>query len=226
MVTGQHAICAATGTDTAAATGGQVRRASRSVSGGARTTMPVVARTESANANERATHGSTTSMPRTAIAMSGTPRTGRPVRCTTRTTTAITAARVIDGSGRTRTTKPSSTATATVARTIRGTPSARPSRTTRATTTAQFEPETAVRCVSADVSIACSVSGSSPDRSPIASPRRSAPPGSGRPVVTVTKAARATALTPRTPVGPAVVSIGPWAKTTTDVGAPGSSAWS
>ena len=224
IVTGQHAVCAATGTATAAATGVQNRRASRSVSGGARTTMPVVASTESAKANDRAVHGSATIMPTTARAINGTPRTGRPVRCTTRTTTAITVARVIDGSGRTSTTKPSSTAIATTTRRTRGAPTARPSNTTSATSTAQFEPDTAVRCVSAEVSIACSVAGSSPDRSPIARPRSSAAPGSGRSAVTATNAARASALQPNTPCGPATTSVGPRVKWTNAVAAPGSSA--
>nr|WP_258368786.1 hypothetical protein [Curtobacterium sp. MCBD17_030] len=222
-MTGQQATCAATGTATAVATGLPTRRASRSVTGAARTTIPVVASTDSAKANERAAHGSTTSMPTAARAISGTPRTGRPVRCTTRTTIAITVARVIDGSGRTRTTNPSSTTTATAARSARGAPIARPSSTTRPTRTAQFDPETAVRWVSAEVSIACSVSASSPERSPIASPRRSAAPGSGRSAVTSTNAARATALAPSSPVGPACGVTAPRAKSTTLVGDPGSS---
>lgn len=223
IVTGQQATCAAIGIATAAAMGVQTHRASRSVSGAARTTMPTVASTDSAKANERATHGSATSMPTAARAMSGTPRTGRPLRCTTSTTIAITVARVIDGSGRTSTTNPSSTTTAAAARRTLGAPVSRPSSTTRPTSTAQFDPETAVRWVSAEVSIACSVSASSPNRSPIASPRRSAPPGSGRSAVTATNAARASALAPRSPVGPARVATAPRAKSTTLVVEPGSS---
>lgn len=226
IVTGQQATCAATGTATAAATGVQTRRRSRSVTGTARTTMPVVARTESAKANERATQGSTTSMPTAARAISGTPRTGRPVRCTSRTTIAITVARVIEGSGRTSTTNASSTTTARAARSTRGAPTVRPSSTTRPTRTAQFDPDTAVRWVSAEVSIACSVSASSPDRSPIASPRRSAPPGSGRSAVTVANAARARALTPSSPVGLLATRTVPRANSTTLVGEPGSSSCS
>lgn len=42
--------------------------------------MPLVASTDSANPNDRANQGSTTSMPIAARAMSGTPRTGRPDR--------------------------------------------------------------------------------------------------------------------------------------------------
>ncbi len=222
IVTGQHATCAATGTATAAATGGQTRRASSSVSGGARTTIPAVARTDRAKANDRAYQGSTTSIPTTARAMSGTPRTGRPDRCTTSTTTAITVARTIEGSGRTSTTKASRKPTATTARTSRSSPSARPSSTTRPTITAQFAPDTAVRWVSAVVSIAASVAGSSPLRSPIAMPRSSAAPGSGRSAVTATKACRERSVPASRPVGRSTRTE-PRRNTTKAVGDPGSS---
>nr|WP_243736451.1 hypothetical protein [Curtobacterium flaccumfaciens] len=158
------------------------------MSGGPSTTIPLVASTDRTKANERAYQGSTTSIPATARPMSGTPRTGRPVRWTTSTTIAITVARTIDGSGRTSTTNASRSTTATAARAYRGNPRARPTTTTSPTTTAQFAPDTAVRWVSAEVSIADSVSASSPLRSPIASPRRSDAPGSGRGSVTVTNA--------------------------------------
>jgi hypothetical protein len=177
IVSGQHATCAAIGTATAVATGVQQLRASSAVSGGPSTTIPEVASTDRPKANDRANHGSTTSITTAARAMSGTPRTGRPDRCTTRTTTAITLARRIDGSGRTSTTNPTRSTTASAARAPRLSPAARPRSTTRATTTAQFEPDTAVRCVSALASIAASVAGSRPLRSPIARPRSSAPPG-------------------------------------------------
>lgn len=184
--------------------------------------MPVVASTDSANPNERANQGSTTSMPIAAKAMSGTPRTGRPDRCTTSTTTAITVARTIDGSGRTSTTKASRTATADAARMPRGAPQSRPTTTTRPTTTAQFDPDTAVRWVSADVSMAASVSGARPERSPIARPRRSAAPGSGRPAVARTKAWRAASVAPSSPPGGSVVGA-PRTKSTNAVAAPGTS---
>jgi hypothetical protein len=199
------------------------RFASRSVNGGPSTTIPAVASTESAKANERATQGSATSIPSAASAISGTPRTGRPVRCTRRPTTAIADALVIEGSGRTSTTNPSSTPIAATDRTARGTPTDRPSSTTSATMTAQFDPDTAVRCVSADVSMARSVSGSSPDRSPIASPRSSAAPGSGRSSVTSRKADRAAAVPPSRPCGGSVTTTPPRLNRTNAVTPPGSS---
>ncbi|AOX66983.1 hypothetical protein BJK06_15760 [Curtobacterium sp. BH-2-1-1] len=145
IVTGQQASCAATGIASAAATGVHIRRANSAVSGGPSTTIPLVASTDRANANDRAYQGSTTSIPTTARAISGTPRTGRPARCTTSTTTAITVARTIEGSGRTSTTNASRSAIATTARPARGRPTTRPSTTTSPTITAQFAPDTAVR---------------------------------------------------------------------------------
>lgn len=171
------------------------------MSGGPSTTIPLVASTDRANANDRANQGSTTSMPTAARAMSGTPRTGRPARCTTSTTIAITVARTIEGSGRTSTTNTRSTPTAAAARGPLGRPQARPRTTTSPTTTAQFAPDTAVRCVSAEVSIAASVVGSRPERSPIASPRSSAAPGCGRSAVARTKACRAVSVPPSRPPG-------------------------
>ncbi len=193
------------------------------MSGGPSTTMPLVASTDSANPNDRANQGSTTSMPIAARAMRGTPRTGRPDRCTTSTTTAITVARTIDGSGRTSTTNASSTATADAARSPRGTPQSRPTTTTRPTITAQFAPDTAVRWVSAEVSIAASVAAPRPDRSPIARPRRSAAPGSGRSAVARTKARRAVSVAPSSPPGGSVAGT-PRRNSTNAVAEPGTSA--
>ncbi len=222
IVTGQQASWADTGTDSAAATGAHSRRARSAVRGGPRTTMPLVARTESANPKDLAIQGSAMSMPIAARAMSGTPRTGRPVRCTTRTTVAITVARTIDGSGRTRTTNASRSTIATAARAQRGSPTARPRTTTSPTMTAQFAPDTAVRCVSAVVSIAVSVAGSRPLRSPIARPRRSPAPGSGSVAVTDTNAARARSVSASSPVGGSV-SGSSRRNATKDVVPPGSS---
>jgi len=222
MVTGQHASCAATGTAVTAANGVQTRRASNAVKGGPSTTMPVVARTDSAKANERAYQGSTTSIPATARAMSGTPRTGLPTRCTTHTTTAITVARTIDGSGRTRTTNASRNAIATPARADLGSPTERPTTITIPTMTAQLAPETAVRWVSADVSIAASVAVSNPPRSPMARPRRSAAPGSGRCSVAVTNDDRIPPVAASNPVGGTATGSSR-RNTTNDVGEPGSS---
>nr|WP_146240156.1 hypothetical protein [Curtobacterium sp. MCSS17_008] len=131
----------------------------------------------------------------------------------------MTAARTIEGSGRTSTTKVTRNPTAPIARSSRDSPSARPTATTRATTTAQFDPDTAVRWVSPVVSIAASVAGSSPLRSPIASPRRSAPPGSGRSSVTATKARRTRSVAASSPVGASDVGV-PRRNTTAAVGEP------
>lgn len=192
------------------------------MSGGPSTTIPLVASTDRANANDRANQGSTTSMPTAARAMSGTPRTGRPARCTTSTTIAITVARTIEGPGRTSTTNTRSTATAAAARRPRARPQARPRTTTSPTTTAQFAPDTAVRCVSAEVSIAASVVGSRPERSPIASPRSSAAPGCGRSAVARTNACRAVSVAPSSPSGGTDDGV-PRRNATNAVAEPGSS---
>jgi hypothetical protein len=213
-VTGQQHACAAIGTARTAASTTGSRRANRAVRGGPSTTIPAVASTDNANAKDRATHGSATSMPIAASATSGSPCTGRPCRCTTRTTTAITVARTIDGSGRTSTTKPRSTATASPARRSRGARHARPMSKTSATSTAQFDPDTAVRWVSAVSSIAADVSASIRDRSPIASPPRSPPPGIGSVAVTRANAERAVSVAARRPDGPVRTWTDPRANST------------
>jgi hypothetical protein len=229
-VTGQHMSCAETGTARSAATGNGSLAARRSVIRGATTRSPVVASTERANENDLAAQGSTSTIPTTAKARTGRGRARRPASSAMRTSVAMIVARTIDGSGRTSTRNARRTVPATMERGTRGTPPARPTAITRPTSTAQFEPDTAVRWLSATARIASSVASSMPERSPIASPRRSPAPGSGSELTVAPNADRARSVAASSPVGPTASDGVPRAKRTNACCSPGgsicSSPWS
>ena len=108
---------------------------------------PRVATDDSANPNERASHGSTTSTTTMAAPSTGGPAERRDRLSPMRPIAPIAAARTTLGSGRASTTNPASARRASTGRAHRGMPSSMHSPRTSPMTTATLLPLTAVRCV-------------------------------------------------------------------------------
>ena len=106
-----------------------------------------MARVDRAKPYERASQGSRTSTTTTAPARTGGPAERRDRLRPSSPMAPIAAARTTLGSGRASTTKPASASPASTGRSRRGSPRTAPSPRTIPTTTATFEPLTAVRCV-------------------------------------------------------------------------------
>ncbi len=207
--TGWHATCAATGIASASARRRGMRRDRRSASGGASTRSPAVASTLRAKPRSRASQGSPVSRTTTATARAGRPREGRPDAVETMSTAAITAARSTLGCGGTRITNAPRAANAATARAGRRSPAAAASASTSPTMTAQFAPETAVRCVSELSFMVCARAGVTADASPIARPGSSSAPGPRRSAAASARRARSPSANPSAPAGPPATSGAP-----------------
>jgi hypothetical protein len=134
----------------------------------------------------------------------------------------MTVARTMLASGVTSTRNASSTADAATTRRTRGTPSTPPSSIVSATSTAQFEPDTAVRCDRDDVRIASLRSSGTAEVSPMVSPGRRAAPSPESPAATWRKEARIASARPASPDAVSPGRRSPRAATTNGVSPPGS----
>ena len=142
-----------------------------------------MAAAESAKPSDVDSQGSAIIRSATASESTDMPTAGRPRSTASIAAPAIAAARTTLGSGVTSTTKPASAATPHPTRTRRPRPASAAAPKAMPTTSAQFAPDTAVRCDSDDRFIAASSSGPTRDVSPTARPGTSPAPGSGRPTV-------------------------------------------
>ncbi len=141
--------------------------------------MPPVATTDRAKAKSRASHGSSASRIRTLKPKTGMPRTGRAVARKNNTMLAMMEARIMLGSGVTKTTKPANARIPAAILIHKPPPSSATTATTRATTMAQLAPETATKWDRDVARIASTNPASTAEVSPRASPGSRRPPSPG-----------------------------------------------
>ena len=150
-------------------------RASRWRHGGASTSSPAVASTDSAKPYDRPSPGSLRRRTTTAAHSAGSPAARPPRPRATTATTPQTVARSTDGSGRARTRKPSTAASPAAGTALARSPPHRAASSAAARTIATFAPLTATRCVRPDVRKSATTSDGMPSRVTDHKPREQPP---------------------------------------------------